>query len=133
MQNKKAYECSHHGHTGITRHSPRDGFTAYNVLFPVIGLCCHRHRRDTSRQLDASVEASEPHDFAVRITRCSSTSTSASIASRPAFMTIASAPQVRRDGAGYGFDLGETRRNIFLQSGLDTLGDRFARQANGKA
>ena len=35
-------------------------------LFPVIGLCCHRHRRDTSRQLDASVEASEPHDFAVR-------------------------------------------------------------------
>jgi hypothetical protein len=36
------------------------------VIFPVIGLYCHRHRRDTSRQLDASVEASEPHDFAVR-------------------------------------------------------------------
>jgi hypothetical protein len=42
------------------------------VLFPVIGLCCHRHQRSCLRQLDASVEASEPHDFAVRITRCSS-------------------------------------------------------------
>jgi hypothetical protein len=38
MQNKKAYEHSHHGHTGFTRHSPRNGVTAYNVLFPVIGL-----------------------------------------------------------------------------------------------
>jgi hypothetical protein len=25
-----------------------------------------------------------------------------------------------RDGAGYGFDLGETRRNIFLQMGVDS-------------
>jgi hypothetical protein len=24
-----------------------------------------------------------------------------------------------RDGAGYGFDLGEKRRSLFLQSGLD--------------
>jgi hypothetical protein len=41
--------------------------TVYPVIFPVIGLCCHRHWRDTSRQLDASVETSEPHDFAVRL------------------------------------------------------------------
>jgi hypothetical protein len=33
----------------------------------VIGLCCHRHQRSCPRQLDASVEASEPHDFAVRV------------------------------------------------------------------
>jgi hypothetical protein len=26
MQNKKAYERSHHGHTGTTRHSPHNGF-----------------------------------------------------------------------------------------------------------
>ena len=26
---------SHHGHTGTTRHSPRNGFTAYFVLSPV--------------------------------------------------------------------------------------------------
>src|SRR3954454_11764951 len=36
-------------------------------LFPVIGLCCHRRQRDTTRSLDASIEASEPHDFAVRL------------------------------------------------------------------
>jgi len=58
---------SHHGHTGETRHSPRNGFTAYIALSPVIGLFCHRHRRKSFfRQLDAGVEASGPHDFAVR-------------------------------------------------------------------
>src|SRR5579862_293695 len=57
---------SHHGHAGITRHSPRNGFTAYFVLSPVIGLSCHRHRWNCSHQLDAGVEASGPHDFAVR-------------------------------------------------------------------
>jgi hypothetical protein len=67
MQNKKAYEHSHHGHTGFARHSPRNGFTAYSVLSPVIGLCCHRRQQSRLRQLDASVEASGPHDFAVRV------------------------------------------------------------------
>jgi hypothetical protein len=36
------------------------------VLFPVTGLVCHRRRRKKLRRLDASVGASEPHDFAVR-------------------------------------------------------------------
>jgi hypothetical protein len=38
------------------------------VISPAIGLYCHRHPRDAKhhRELDASVEASEPHDFAVR-------------------------------------------------------------------
>jgi hypothetical protein len=36
------------------------------VLFPVIGLCCHRRLAVTTAKLNASVEASEPHDFAVR-------------------------------------------------------------------
>src|SRR5215467_13527208 len=36
------------------------------ALSPVIGLCCHRRLADTSAKLDASVEASRPHDFAVR-------------------------------------------------------------------
>jgi hypothetical protein len=47
-------------------------------------------------------------------------STSASTASRPASVTIASRPSVGRDGAGSRFDLGQARRNIFLQLGLDT-------------
>jgi hypothetical protein len=36
------------------------------VLSPVIGLFCHRHWWNCFRQLDAGVEASGPHDFAVR-------------------------------------------------------------------
>src|SRR3954454_3795238 len=60
------------------------------VIFPVIGLCCHR--RFACTKLDASVEASEPHDFAVRVQPRSSAVPSASIASRPASVTIASAP-----------------------------------------
>jgi hypothetical protein len=57
---------SHHGHTGNTRHSPRNGFTAYSALSPVTGLVCHRHQRNCFHQLNASVGASGPHDFAVR-------------------------------------------------------------------
>jgi hypothetical protein len=37
------------------------------VLSPVIGLVCHRHLRSCLRKLDAGVEASGPHDFAVRV------------------------------------------------------------------
>src|SRR5258706_6615753 len=38
VQMKKAHERSHHGHTGTTRHSPRNGFTAYFALSPVTRL-----------------------------------------------------------------------------------------------
>ena len=57
---------SHHGHTGNTRHSPRNGFTAYIALSRVTGLSCHPHRRNCFHRLDASVGASGPHGFAVR-------------------------------------------------------------------
>ena len=65
MQNKK--------HTSIvTTVTPeRPGIpramvlTVSFVISPVIGLFCHRHLR--CRKLDASVEASGPHDFAVRV------------------------------------------------------------------
>jgi hypothetical protein len=62
-------KCAHE-HTGpaeASRLSLRDGFTAYFALSPVNGLSCHRRRRDTSRQLDASIAAPGPHDFAVRV------------------------------------------------------------------
>ena len=42
-------------------------FTVSFVLSPVIGLFCHRRLADISAKLDASVEASGPHDFAVRL------------------------------------------------------------------
>src|ERR1700733_433227 len=52
---------------GITRHSRTQWFTAYSVLSPAIGLSCHRRLRKLPlRKLDAGVEASGPHVFAVR-------------------------------------------------------------------
>jgi hypothetical protein len=68
---------SHHEYAGNTRHSrTRMVLTAYFVLSPVIGLCCHRRLRIKAcprpvgptclRKLDAGVEASGPHDFTVR-------------------------------------------------------------------
>src|SRR5215218_7582109 len=72
------------------------------------------------RKLDASVEASGPHDFAVRFQRCSSAAPSASIASRPASVTIAIRPfggTRRRDYCG---DLRREETKIFFESGLDS-------------
>jgi hypothetical protein len=74
---------SHHGCTG-TPGIPAQWFTAYFVLSPVIGLSCHRHRRCYHHQLDAGVEASGPHDFAVRKKTLSSEAPPASTASHPA-------------------------------------------------
>jgi len=63
---RKAHELE----TTVTPESPGIPramvLTVSFVLFPVTGLCCHRHRWNLFRQLDASVGASEPHDFAVR-------------------------------------------------------------------
>jgi hypothetical protein len=49
----RSLACKTKKHTSIvttvtpenTRHSLRDGFTTYIVIFPVIGLCCHRRQR----------------------------------------------------------------------------------------
>jgi len=51
----------------ITRHSRTQWFTAHFVLSPAIGLFCHRRLRRLLRKLDTSIEASGPHDFAVRL------------------------------------------------------------------
>jgi hypothetical protein len=89
------------------------------VLSPATGLFCHRRRRNYFRQLDASVGASGPHDFAVRLKRRSSCVAKASTASRPTSVTIASAPQEERDGGSPKSDLGEVRIGIFLRKGMD--------------
>jgi hypothetical protein len=119
---EKNTRVSHHGHAEITRHSPRGGFTAYFALSPVTGLVCHRRQRNCFRQLDASVGASGPHDFAVRAHRHSSLDMPRP--SRPA-------PNVRddrdtpplwvRDGDKCRSDLGEKNTGIFLREGLDRI------------
>ena len=69
--------------------------TAYFALSPVIELSCHRHLADTSAKLDASVEASGPHDFAVRKKSAFVNALLASTASRPTSVTIAKRPSWR--------------------------------------
>jgi hypothetical protein len=64
------------------------------ALSQVTGRSCHLRQRDAKhhRQLDTSVGVSGPHDFAVRKGALSSGAHLTSTASRPAFVTIASAP-----------------------------------------
>ena len=86
------------------------------MISPVIGLSCHRRLRKSFRRLDAGVEASGPHDFAVRFALFV-ISTSASIASRPAFVTIASRPSVGRDGGAYEVICAKRERKCFCNEG----------------
>jgi hypothetical protein len=63
-----------HEHTGSAetlRPSPRNGFTAYFALSLVTGFLATiaREKRLLPKELDASIGAPEPHDFAVRIAR----------------------------------------------------------------
>jgi len=71
--------------------------TVSSELSPVIGLVVTVAGGKYFHQLDASVEASGPHDFAVRVQHRSSAVLSASTASRPALVTIAKRPRVGRD------------------------------------
>src|SRR6266576_3226123 len=93
----KSTRVSHHGHTGTTRHSPRNGFTAYFALSSVTTLfdtvaCASSHRLDAN-------------DWGVRTTRLgrtrwhhSSSAPTASTASCPALMTCATPLLSRPDG-----------------------------------
>ena len=65
-----AHKKRAHEHTGSAeafRPSLRNGFTAYNVISPENGSFASVIGGSTSRQLNASTAASEPHDFAVRL------------------------------------------------------------------
>jgi len=86
------------------------------------------------RQFDASVGASGPRDFAVRMHAPSSEAPPASIASRPAFVTIANRPSVGRDGKRHTTDLRFGKTEMFFRKGLDRAAERGiangARRAN---
>jgi hypothetical protein len=79
----KSTQASHHGHTGITRHSPRNGFNGFLRALPGDrAFLSPSPRKIASAKLDAGVEASGPHDFAVRGQAPSSEAPLASTASR---------------------------------------------------
>jgi hypothetical protein len=80
--------------------------TAYFALSPVTGLSCHHRPQETckklaSQELDASVGASGPHDFAVR-KECALVSSAACVHRIPSltFVTIAKRPFVWAGMAG---------------------------------
>jgi len=95
--------------------------TASFVLSPAIGLSCHRHpRKPGFRELDAGVEASGPHDFAVRVGTFRQSAPPASTASRPALMTLRNAPLSGQDAGISAPDLPDVLSKIFLRRGLDS-------------
>src|SRR5712671_1443935 len=108
------------GSARSTRPSPRNGFTVSFVLSPVERACCHRHRRDTSRQLSASIAAPGPHDFAVRFGVFVRRANAHLTPKRPSHP----APNVRddretpllwaRDGGSNSADLGILKSRIYL-------------------
>jgi hypothetical protein len=81
--------------SGGIRPSLRNGFTAYFVLSPVNGLSCHRRHADRSTQLDASIGASGPHDFAVRVSHARQSQLPRPPHPTARFVTIASRPSCR--------------------------------------
>jgi hypothetical protein len=100
VQNKKAHEV-------VTTGSPEQPgipramvLTVSFVISPVIGLCCHRHRQVTTCPLDASVEASGPHDFAVRVSTFRQACYQRPPHPVPTFVTIAKRPFVWDGMAG---------------------------------
>src|SRR6476661_1189381 len=148
---KKAHESSHHRYTGITRHSPRNGFTAYAALFPATSSCCHRHPRIKvlSARSGRLASANLAPATGARTTRFCRTQKAPIIlhaahrsrgSSRPAIavarLTLSRPPHPRparvstRDRPsggtghpGYGTDLGWTKTEIFFILGLDTISD----------
>jgi hypothetical protein len=71
-------------------------------------------------KLDAGVEASGPHDFAVRKQALSSLAPPRPLHPAPNVRDDRETPLFReRDGASYRSDLGREGTNLFLQTGLD--------------
>jgi hypothetical protein len=89
-------ERNAHEHTGsaeAVRPSLRNGFTVSFVLSLVTGLIVTIAREKFASQgLDASAGASGPHDFAVRVTRCSSKAHRRPPHPIPTFVTMANVP-----------------------------------------
>jgi hypothetical protein len=98
--------------------------TAYSALSPVIGLSCHRRRRNAQhcRQLDASVEASGPrgfvvHDNRIRLVRCR-----VHRIPRSTFVTIAKRPSCGQ----------ETRGNVLVICPSSQANERATRWHDGQ-
>ena len=102
---KDALGKNAHEHTGsaeAVRPSLRNGFTAYIVLSPArpgLFVTVVPKKREPPENSTPATGASGPHDFAVRLTRCSSKAHRRPPLPAPTFVTIAKRPSSRaRDG-----------------------------------
>ena len=109
---------SHHGHTGITRHSPRNGFNGFLRALPgdrlVDTVAGGVASADLTPAPGCQDHTTSPSESAPLV--CSA---SASTASRPAAVTIACRPSVGRDGGSCRSDLPDGGSGLFLRTVLD--------------
>jgi hypothetical protein len=133
----------------ITRHSPRNGFTAYFVLSSATNSSCHRHPRIKvlSARSGRLTSANLTPATGARTTRLHRTRKApiilhaayrsrgssrpaiaicapdalASTASRPALVTTRDRPSGGTRRFGYASDLGEPKTKIFFAEGLDRI------------
>jgi hypothetical protein len=68
-KSESSTHASHHGHTGNTRHSPRNGLRLISCSPRGPGSFAPVVPRDRLANLNTSVGVSGPHDFAVRFKR----------------------------------------------------------------
>jgi len=93
--------------------------TVSSALSPVTGLSCHRRLANCFARLDASVGASGPHGFAVRVSAARRATPPASTASHLNVRDDAYAPHARRDVRIDNAVSTKSRSEIFFAKGLD--------------
>jgi hypothetical protein len=133
----KAHKHSHHGHTGITRHSPRDGFNSLYRALPGDRAFLPPSPGGIAPQGLISASGYQDHTTSPYAAALSSgpiiikPDATASIASRAQrVVTIAIRPsQKARDGVSSKIDLPDGESGKFLQEGLDSLGGASKRES----
>jgi hypothetical protein len=112
---------SHHGFTGITRHSPRSGFNGFLRALPGDRALLPPSSAEMASANLMPASGHQDHTTSPSALALSSEAPPASTASRPAFVTFAKHPSVGQDGGSSKVDLGKARSGIFLRAGLDRL------------
>src|ERR1700758_4787824 len=95
---------SHHGHTGITRHSPHNGFNGFLRALPGDRACLPPSSADNSANLTPA-SGCQDHTTSPSALALFVNSALASTASRPALMTLRNAPPKGTGWNRYRFDL----------------------------
>ena len=112
---------SHHGYAETPGIPARNGF---NGLFRALpgdrAFLSPSPRGCDSARLDAGVEASGPHDFAVRENAVRLSASPRPSHPCPTFVTTAKRPSCGQERREYDSDLGERQNKIFLRVHLDS-------------